>query len=364
MSSYASWLPSWIIAAGVGGAALVALFFLQNLAMRLIGNHIAQSGLVAQLLYKRSHGIIRFGVIILAVSIFAPALPLSNSLQDLVRKGLLAAVIVLVGWIVSIAANAAAESYLNKLKVGEADNLLARKALTQVRVLKQCVNLVIIVLTLGFALMSFDSVRQFGVSIFASAGAAGLVLGLAARPVLSNLIAGLQIALTQPIRIEDAVVIENEWGWIEELDSTYVVVRLWDRRRLIVPLSYFLERPFQNWTRKGASIIGTVMLYLDYSAPIDRIREEVIRIAKESKLWDRDVVNLQVSDTKENTIEVRILVSASNSPAAWDLRCEVREKILAFIQSQLPLSLPRRRNVTEVHDHGLADGPGIAGAVN
>jgi small-conductance mechanosensitive channel len=199
------------------------------------------------------------------------------------------------------------------------------------------------VLTIGFALMTFESVRQYGVSLFASAGVAGLVAGLAARPVLSNLFAGVQLAMTQPIRIDDVVIVEDEWGWIEEITSTYVVVRIWDLRRLIVPLTYFIEKPFQNWTREGAALLGSVMLYLDYAAPIDAIRAEAQRIAEASPDWDKKVVGVQVTDTKQDTIEVRILVSSPTAGQAWNLRCEVREKIIAFLQREHPEALPRRR---------------------
>jgi small-conductance mechanosensitive channel len=195
--------------------------------------------------------------------------------------------------------------------------------------------------------MTFESVRQYGVSLFASAGAAGLIVGLAARPILSNLIGGVQLAITQPIRIDDAVIVENEFGWIEEITSTYVVIRLWDWRRLVVPLSYFIEKPFQNWTREGSALIGTVFLYLDYWVPIDALRKKAEEIVNQSKLWDGRVVNLQVSDAKESTIEVRVLVSARSAPAAWDLRCEVREKLIAFLRQDHPDALPRTR--TEVH---------------
>ena len=167
--------------------------------------------------------------------------------------------------------------------------------------------------------------------------------GLAARPLLSSLIAGVQIAMTQPIRIDDAVVVENEWGWIEEITSTYVVIKLWDWRRLIVPLSYFIEKPFQNWTREGAAIIGSVFLYVDYAVPVDRVREKLSEIVKASRLWDGRVVNLQVSDAKDHAIELRALVSARTSPLAWDLRCEVREKLIAFLRDEYPQALPRQR---------------------
>jgi small-conductance mechanosensitive channel len=217
-------------------------------------------------------------------------------------------------------------------------------------VLKRVISTIVILITVGAALMSFSAVRQVGVSLFASAGVAGIIAGLAARPVLSNLIAGVQLAMTQPIRLEDAVIVENEWGWIEEITFTYVVVRLWDWRRMVVPLSYFIEKPFQNWTREGSAIIGSVLLYLDYTAPIDRIRAKAEELVAQSKLWDRRVINVQVSDARERTIEVRVLASARNASAAWDLRCELREKLIAFLRSEHPFALPHLRTELSLRD--------------
>jgi len=197
--------------------------------------------------------------------------------------------------------------------------------------------------TVGFALMTFDAVRQYGVTLFASAGVAGIVAGLAARPLLTNFLAGVQIAVAQPIRIDDTVIVENESGRVEEITFNYVVVRLWDWRRMIVPLSYFIEKPFQNWTRIGNELIGTVFLYVDHTAPVETIRKKLAEIAAQSKLWNGKVVSLQVSDCKETTIELRALVSANNAPAVWDLRCEVREKLIDFLQREHPEALPRRR---------------------
>ena len=223
------------------------------------------------------------------------------------------------------------------------DNLLARKHVTQVRVLERMMDVVIVLITVGFALMTFDAVRQFGITLFASAGVAGIIAGLAARPVLSNFLAGVQIAVAQPIRIDDAVIVENESGNIEEITFSYVVVRLWDLRRMVVPLSYFIEKPFQNWTRTGGELIGSVFLYVDHTAPVDAIRNKLTEIVTQSKLWNGKVVSLQVSDCKETTIELRALVSANNASAAWDLRCEVREKLIEFLQREYPSALPRRR---------------------
>ena len=347
------WLPDWVVAVALITAILAFLFSVQDFVVQRILLRLEARGPVLIGILERSRNIIRFGVVLLAVSAITPLLPFGQAAQQSIHNVLIAAVIVLVGWLVSVAANIAAADYIAKLRLDVTDNLLARKALTQVRVLRRLLNITIGLLTAGFALMTFDSVRQFGVSIFASAGAAGIVLGLAARPVLSNLIAGIQIALTQPIRLEDAVIVEGEYGWIEELASTYVVVRLWDRRRLVVPLNYFLEKPFQNWTRKSSSIIGSVMLYLDYGAPIGKLRERAISIAKSSKLWDGDVAGMQVTDANEGTIQIRVLVSAASSGAAWDLRCEVREKLIDFIQAECPSALPQRRNLTALRDADL-----------
>ena len=203
-------------------------------------------------------------------------------------------------------------------------------------------------ITVAAALTLLPGVRQIGVSLFASAGIAGLALGLAARPMLSNLIAGLQIAFTQPIRIKDAVVVEGEWGWIEEIGLFYVVIKIWDWRRLVVPLSYFIEKPFQNWTRESASIIGSVFWSVDYTAPVKAMRTKLEDICKTTPLWDGDVVNLQVSDTTDTTLTVRALASARNSPQAWDLRCYIREEMIAWLQETYPEALPRVRAEAQV----------------
>ena len=209
--------------------------------------------------------------------------------------------------------------------------------------------------------MTFPSLRAVGFSLFASAGAAGLIVGLAARPTLSNLIAGLQIALTDPIRIDDVVIVEGEWGWIEEINTTYVVVRIWDLRRLVVPLTHFIEKPFQNWTRRSADILGTVFFYADYTVPVDEIRAELRRIVEGSELWDGEVCGLQVTNATERTVELRALVSAATSPEAWDLRCMVRERMIEFLMRHYPESLPRVRAEFMASDQNA--GPGSTAAV-
>jgi small-conductance mechanosensitive channel len=286
---------------------------------------------------------LRFAFILLALNIAAAAAPIGPPVGPIMARALQVALIAFLGWMSVTAINIGAVLYLQRFNITTADNLLARKHVTQVRILRGALNTLIVVIATAAALMTFQQVRQFGVSLFASAGIAGIVVGLAARPMLSNLIAGLQLAITQPIRIDDAVIVEGEFGNIEEITSTYVVVRLWDWRRMIVPLTNFIEKPFQNWTREGAQIIGSVTLYLDYSAPVDQVREKVSGIARESKLWDGQVIGVQVTDCKEETIEVRVLVSAQTSGAAFDLRCEVREKLIDFLQREYPQALPRKR---------------------
>jgi len=223
------------------------------------------------------------------------------------------------------------------------DNLKERKVYTQFNILEKVIVFLVVLIALGVALMLFEQVRNVGVSLFASAGIAGLILGFAAQKALGTILAGLQIAITQPIRLEDVVIVENEWGWIEEINLTYVVIRIWDKRRLVVPTTYFLEKPFQNWTRTSAEILGTVFIYTDYTMPFEPLRKELTRILKSSKNWKGKVNVLQITDAKEYTVEIRALMDADTSPKAWDLRVYVREKLIEFIQKEYPQCLPRTR---------------------
>lgn len=224
-----------------------------------------------------------------------------------------------------------------------ADNLEARRIHTQVDVLATSSVILLSMIGGAIALMQFPQVREIGTSLLASAGIAGLVVGLAARPVLSNLIAGVQLAFTEPIRLDDVVVVEGEWGRIESITSTYVVVKIWDERRLVVPVSYFLEHPFQNWTRETARVMGTVYLYLDWRVPVDRVREQLQRLCEENEAWDGRVAGVQVTGTSAEGVEVRCLVSAADASKLWNLRCDLREGLVEFLQREFPDSLPRVR---------------------
>jgi len=268
---------------------------------------------------------------------------LSAGLVELGRQVFSITLIALVAWLLIRATYVLSEAVMLQFQMDVRDNLHARKIHTQVNMLRRIAIAVIIILALGAALMTFPRVRQLGTAILASAGIAGIVLGLAAQKTLGNLIAGLQIAFTQPMRIDDVVIVEGEWGRIEEITLTYVVVRIWDLRRLIVPITYFVERPFQNWTRVTADILGTVFLYVDYTVPVEAVRAELGRILEKSEFWDGKVNGLQVTNTSERTVELRALMSAPDAGTAWNLRCHVREKLVEFVQRQYPQALPRLR---------------------
>jgi len=350
-----SFLPAWAVKCIVLALAVVASQIVHALLRRLVARLFKGRPFVL-FLTERVRPLTRLAFAALALALVLPALQLPPDVADFTTGAMRLVFIVLVGWIALAAVDIGVSVYLLRFRMDAADNLLARKHVTQMRVLKRVMSTMVVLVTVGAALMTFSAVRQVGVSLFASAGVAGIVAGFAARPVLSNLIAGIQLAVTQPIRIEDAVIVENEMGFIEEITSTYVVVRVWDQRRLVVPLAYFIEKPFQNWTREGTALLGTVMLYLDYTAPIDEIRAKASEIAAQSKSWDRRVIAVQVTDARERTIEVRVLVSAANAGAAFDLRCEVREKLIAFLRTDFPDALPRTRGELTLHDSG-ADSP-------
>lgn len=235
------------------------------------------------------------------------------------------------------------ERYLTRHDISLEDNLHARKLHTQLNILERILIFIIITIGIAAILTLFDGVRRLGVSLFASAGIAGIILGFAAQKAIGTLLAGLQIAISQPIRLDDVLVVEGEWGWVEEIRLTFVVVRIWDKRRLVLPTTYFIEKPFQNWTRKSADLLGTVFIYTDYKIDIDALREELTRLLDIHPLWDRQVNNLQVTDTSESGIELRALMSASNSPKTWDLRVDIREGLIKYLQKNHPESLPRTR---------------------
>lgn len=280
---------------------------------------------------------------LLAVLAVLPGLELPHTLmlalEHIVGLGLIAAV----AWLLILLVDITADVLASRYRIDVADNLIARRIQTQFQMLHHIVVVLVGVVSLAIMLMTIPAIRHIGVSILASAGVASLVVGLAMKDTLSNLIAGVQIAFAQPFRMGDAVVVEGEWGWIEEIGTMYVVVRIWDLRRLVLPLSYFLDHPFQNWTRTSAELLGYTYIYTDYTVPVDAVRAELRRICEATPLWRGQVCDVQVSDSDRFTMQLRALMDARNSSDAWDLRCLVREKLIDFLQKNYPGSLPRSR---------------------
>jgi small-conductance mechanosensitive channel len=345
------------------GGTIIVLWFVYRV-LHLIDFHINRwaalrqhsVGTIVLALSERLRNPVRMLLFLLFFRLTEPLLDLSAKAQIITGQlfGLL--FISALAWLTIQGMSVVEKLILSRYNMNLADNLSARKMHTQVRFIKRLLITVIVIIAGASMLMVFDKVRQLGTSILASAGIVGIVVGLAAQRSISNALVGLQIALTQPIRLDDVVIIEKEWGRIEEITATYVVVKLWDARRLIVPTSYFTEKPFQNWTRVSAELLGTVFLYLDYTVPVAAIRQELHRILQDSKLWNGKVGLVQVTDTTVQAMEIRLLLSANDASLAWDLRCEVREKMIAFVQAHYPESLPKIRGAMQQGQPGGDEG--------
>ena len=286
--------------------------------------------------------------LILLVSIISLWLPFSfttvpPAISNVAGTVLTILVIAVFAWIAIRMVGIIKYVVLSQYDIGQKDNLKARKVYTQIRILQRILTFIILIIAVSLALMTFSEIRRVGVSLIASAGVTGIIVGLAAQKIIGGVLAGILLAITQPIRIDDVVVVENEWGRIEEINLTYVVVRIWDQRRLVLPTTYFIENPFQNWTRTNADILGTVFIYTDYIVPVDKLRAELTRLLEANPLWDGKVNNIQVTNATEKTVEIRALMSAADSSSAWDLRVYVRENLIRFLQENYPESLPRSR---------------------
>ncbi|CAN5428089.1 mechanosensitive ion channel [soil metagenome] len=277
----------------------------------------------------------------LVLPLAAPHLPASTI--ELLRSYLAVALVVAITWLAIRLTRVLEDVTSRKFAIDVEDNLRARRVRTRVALLRRILVVGIGVVGLGLLLLQLPGFRTVGTGLLASAGVLGIIVGVAAQRPISNLLAGLQIALTQPFRVEDAVIVENEWGWIEEITLTFVVVRLWDLRRLVLPISYLLEKPFQNWTRTTTSLVGSAFLYTDYSVPVDALRSELERIVRDSPLWDGETCVLQVTELTERAVQLRALVSASNASRSLDIRCKVREKLVAYLQQNHPSALPKVR---------------------
>lgn len=335
---YYPWLMVSLAGAVAVTLALVAHYLLVRLARRL-----ARPSILASTIVEYAEPPAR-----LVMPLFALQFVIAGAPPDLPFVGLAATILSLLliaalTWLAMRVITGGGEAVIVLNPADVADNLQARRIQTQTRVLTRTLVVFVMLIGAASALMTLPGMRQIGTTLLASAGLAGLVVGMAARPVFGNLIAGLQIALSQPIRLDDVVIIEGEWGRIEEIKTTYVVVKIWDDRRLVVPLQWIIEHPFQNWTRRSSQLLGTVLLWVDYRVPLQPLREELKRACKAAPEWDGRVAIVQVVETSERAIQLRALVSAADAAKTWDLRCRVREALVDFLQREYPDSLPRLR---------------------
>lgn len=336
MSEIRTGLGPWTTAL----TSIVITFIVIAVSHALI-RRLTRNRATTQAAMERTHRPAQFAAFAVVLRVTVP--PLLGSWQHPVAAILNVAVVVTVAWLVTAVVLRIEESTLQRFRVDVADNLAARRVHTQISILRRVTIVVIAVIAVAAALMTFPQARAAGASLLASAGLAGVVAGLAAQSTLGNLFAGLNLAFGNALRLDDVVVVEGEWGRIEEITLTYVVVRIWDQRRLILPSSYFTTTPFQNWTRTSADILGTIELDVDWSVPVDELREAARRIVEESDLWDRRAFALHITDATGGLVRARVLVSAADSSALWDLRCLVRERLVTWLQQTHPTALPRTR---------------------
>ena len=283
-------------------------------------------------------------LLILIIYLFFPSIVnLDNSVKQIFKKILMGILFLVAGLIINKVFNILIKREMNKFDIEKKDNLKERKTHTQMKYLKTVINIIITLVSLAFALRQFESMKQLSTGILASAGVIGIIIAFSAQKLFANILAGFVIAFSQPIRIDDVVIVEGEWGHIEEINTTNVIVKVWDQRRIVLPITYFVEKPFQNWTKTSADIWGTTDFYVDYNMPVEEMRTELGKILKSTKLWDGKINSLQVTDLNEKTMKVRALMSAKDSSEAWDLRCYVREKMINFMQEKYPDKLPKIR---------------------
>jgi small-conductance mechanosensitive channel len=316
---------------------------LEQVALRLL-RRLGRRSAVSDRVYQRCVSPAAVLAVVIGVDLSLGAARLPHGQRVIVTHLVALALIAAVAWLATGAVLVAEDMAMNRYDIGVADNLRARKVRTQIVVMRRVTVTVVVIITGAVMLTTFAQVRALGASLLASAGIAGLAAGTAARPTLGNLVAGVQIAFTEPIRLDDVVVVQGEWGRVEEITLTYVVVRTWDQRAAILPISYFVDHPIQNWTRSASELIGSAFFHLDYQVPMAELRAAFQSILAESSHWNGRVAALQVTDTTERTVEIRAIMSAPNSAASFDLRCEVRERLIAWLQDHHPEALPRVRN--------------------
>lgn len=359
----------WLLGVTVACIAILISLFAHDLLFRLLNHFRKEKQTKNDSLFlsviQRLRRPARFIVILTAIAFVLPWIPIPPNYVDLSHKVLGILWFIGLGWLMVAAVYMAEDLMLRRYDVTAKDNLRARRMRTQTQFMRRIAIALALLIDAGLILSLFhdSKIWHYGAGLLASAGLASLVLATAAKSTASNLLAGLQIAFTEPIRIDDVVIVEGEWGRIEEITTSYVVVAIWDQRRLIVPLSYFIENPFQNWTRNTSDLLGTAFLYVDYSVPVEALRQKFTSILESSPLWDRRVNSLQVTNLSEHTMEIRCLLSARNSGEQFDLRCLVRERMIAFIQQNYPDAFPRTR-FSSISKHGASENAGDGLRVN
>jgi len=336
-------IPNWLTLTFVLVAAVCIALLIHAVLMSFARRLIGRRDEFWRKLVEQTSNLMRMGLILFCLAIAAPLAPFSATGTAVFRHVLVIGFIAVLTRIAQLAFYLFMSLHLRRVQAESQDVLLTRKHVTQTRILQRIGSSVVLILGISAMLMTFDAVRQYGISLLASAGAASIVVGLALQPMLKNFFAGIQLAVTQPIRIDDSLNVEGESGTVEEITSTYVVVRTWDGRRLILPLNYFIEQPFLNLTRQQSAMTGIALLYVDYSMPVDELRQKARELVERSPLWDKGTFALQVTNLRETTMEIRVLASAANSGAAFDLGCYIREQLVAFLVENYPNSLPRRR---------------------
>ncbi|MDU0371615.1 mechanosensitive ion channel family protein [Hymenobacter endophyticus] len=344
-------LELFLRAAGVVLGSAAVGWLLARLFFKALGRYARrESTFLAQAVGRHMCQPASWFLPVLVISFTLPLTLLPSQALEVARRLVETALLTTFAWCLVKAVDVVQALVERYYQITSEDNLRVRKLFTQLQFVKKLTVSLIIFVTLALVLMSFATVRKIGTGLLTSAGIASVIVGFAAQRSISNLLAGFQIAFTQPIRLDDVLVVEGEWGRVEEITFTYVVLRIWDERRLVLPLNYFIEKPFQNWTRTASQLLGTVFLYTDYTIPVAEVRAELQRLVAAHPLWDKRVCVLQVTDSKERTLELRCLVSASNSSQAFDLRCDVREQMVHFIQQHYPESLPKTRTLTAPTD--------------
>ncbi|MDZ7894967.1 MAG: mechanosensitive ion channel family protein [Sphingobium sp.] len=345
----ASNIPVWV-ADGLVIVIAVALALTIHWIVLKLGRRWAKRSRtpVDDMMIARLSGPARWLLIAFALAAIGPNLHLSGEAATIWARiaGLL--VPALIGWMLIALLGLGYDVVRARADITAADNLRARSMQTRANIFYRIGLFIILVATFCLMLMSIPAVRDVGVTLIASAGLAALAVGAAAQPALKNLIGGLQMAFTEPIRIDDVVIMDNEWGRIEEIRLTYVVVKLWDERRLVVPVSKFLEQSFQNWTRETSQILGSVFWYVDPACDMARLRAKVHEVIEANGKWDRRFRNMQVTDSKAEAIEVRALMTAKDASTAFDLRCDVREAVLQFLREEMPEAIVRQRTLFEM----------------